>query len=130
MSIVGSMHSTLRHQYDLPTTTMQKAASEATLIQNSNSFADKVTISFEAQQIAKSLQQEKIGSARPSSSASDLPNNFFNTSAAPDVMLEEALKYALLHENLAADGEISARDIEALQGYVDIMSSTNASSKI
>ena len=35
----------------------------------------------------------------------------------------------LLHENLAADGDISMRDIEALQGYVDIMISTNIQGK-
>lgn len=127
MSIVGSLHSTLRHQYELPVTPTQKLTSEAKVIFNSNSFADKVTISFEAQQIAESLEREKVEQYIPPST--ELSPAFSNVPTGSDVFLEEARKYTLLHENLSADGEISARDIEALQGYVDIMISTNIQGK-
>lgn len=127
MSIVGSLHSALRHQYELPATPAQKPTSEAKVIYSSNSFADKVTISFEAQQIAESLEKERIEQYIPPTS--EPSPAFSNPSAGSDVLLEEARKYALLHENLAADGDISMRDIEALQGYVDIMLSTNIQTK-
>lgn len=123
MSIVGSLHSSLRHQYELPATPTQKPAAEAKVVYNSSAFADKVTISFEAQQIAESLEKERI--EQYIRSPTELSPAFSNTSAGSDVLLEEARKYTLLHENLSADGEISMRDIEALQGYVDIMISTN-----
>jgi hypothetical protein len=127
MSIVGSLHSALRHQYELPATPAQKPTSEAKVIYSSNSFADKVTISFEAQKIAESLEKEIVEQYVPPTS--ELSPAFSNSSARPDVLMEEARKYMLLHENLAADGDISMRDIEALQGYVDIMISTNIQGK-
>lgn len=127
MSIVGSLHSTLRHQYELPATPAQKPTSDTKVIYSSSSFADKVTISFEAQQIAESLEKERMEQYRPPTT--EPPPAFSNASAGSDVLLEEARKYALLHANLSADGEISMRDIEALQGYVDIMLSTNIQTK-
>lgn len=127
MSIVGSLHSSSRHQYELPATPAQKPTSETKIIYSPNSFADKVTISFEAQQIAESLEKERLEQYVPP--PTELSPAFSNISSGPDVLLEEARKYTLLHENLSADGEISMRDIETLQGYVDIMISTNIQTK-
>lgn len=125
MSFVGSLHSALSHQYDLPSSKTQKVTSETKIAYNSNSYADKVTISFEAQKIAELIAKERTQQYAPPS----LFPNDLTSAIKPNGLLEDAEKYIVFHENLSADGEISARDIEALQGYVDIVMATNVLTK-
>jgi hypothetical protein len=129
MIVMNSLNSASRYQYVLPVSQSQKEATPGNATSNSNTAADTVSISIEA--LVKTEKASKTGVEQYA-----LPSWFmefspavFNLSNGVNARMEEARKYTALHEKLAADGEISSKDLVALKSYVGTMMPANTQQK-
>lgn len=129
MTVINSLNTALRSQYVFSNNLAQKEVSAVNPISSSNTVADKVTISLEGQLKSDTTAKTGVEQYALPSWFMEFSPAFSNLSDGADARMEEARQYTAFYEKLAADGEISSKDMEALKSYVDTMMPANTQRK-
>lgn len=129
MAVINSLNSASRYQYILPVNHPQKETTPVNATSNSNTMTDKVSISTEALMKVENASKTGVEQYALPSWFMEFSPAIFNLSNGADARMEETRKYTAFHEKLAADGEISSKDLAALKNYVDTMMPANTQQK-
>lgn len=129
MNAINSLGNVLRSQHFLLSSLAQKEAPTTTTVSNANVVADKVSISSEGQLKSDTTALGGVEQYALPSWFTEFAPAFSIVSNGADERMEEAKQYNAFHEKLAADGQISAKDLDALKSYVDTMMPANSQRK-
>ena len=120
MNVSATQNSPLKALYIAQSNIATQAKLESTPIPNSTD--DKVTLSVEGRQAAASVVKSGVEQYAMPSWFSDFSPAFSNLGAGEQV--EEGRKFSEMSEKLRADGEMSQKDQNAIQSYLNNMSAT------
>lgn len=129
MAVVNSLNTVLRPQYAPPNNLALKETSTVSPIGNVTAVSDTVTISLGGQQMSDAIAKIGVEQYALPSWFMEFAPAFSNLSDGAEARMEEAKQYTAFHEKLAADGDISTKDLEALKSYIDTMMPANTQRK-
>lgn len=129
MTVINSLNAAVRPQHVSPNGLAPKETSTMSVIGSTAAASDTVTISLDGQRKSDSITKIGVEQYALPSWFMEFSPAFSNVSNGADARMEEARQYTAFHEKLAADGEISTKDLEALKSYVDTMMPANSQRK-
>ncbi len=129
MTVINSLNAAVRPQHVSPNGLAPKETSIVSAIGSTTAASDTVTISLDGQRKSDAITKIGVEQYALPSWFMEFSPAFSNVSNGADARMEEAKQYTAFHEKLAADGEISTKDLEALKSYVDTMMPANTQRK-
>lgn len=119
MNILSSLHAAIKSPFatHTATTTKPTAASAPNEIATPKPSDEKVTLSAEGKQAASSTAKTGVEQYALPSWFMEFSPEFFNLGSGGRV--EEGRRFVAMSEKLGADGELSKKDQQAIQSYLD-----------